>query len=149
MLHVSLAFASKRNATGCYNMMFWIWKVRGTGKAVPLFNWLSTSQEDVLGLDIRTHILLTLELAGGVWPALPPEEEPPVSIRQKASWVPELVCMTWRGEESVPYWHSNSNLSAMRSVASWCSIQKQREIYCSLQWDLFRCSQSVELQQRT
>jgi hypothetical protein len=50
--------------------------------------------------------------------ALPLGKESPVLIGQEAGWAPEPVWSTCRGEKSCPYRDSNSDPSAVKTVAS-------------------------------
>jgi hypothetical protein len=59
---------------------------------------------------VYIHIFLTSALGGGEWSASCPGRFAPTRK--------ELVWMTWRRENSLPYWDLNSDPSVVQPVAS-------------------------------
>jgi hypothetical protein len=57
------------------------------------------------GVDVQTHVFLTLALVEGEWSASYPSHFTPgeralVPIGQDVGWTTEPVCTTWRSEDS-------------------------------------------------
>jgi hypothetical protein len=73
-------------------------------------------------MDVYSHIFLTSALVGGDWLTsrpgrFTPGERAPSTHWIGSWWAPELVWMTWRRENSWPYWYSNSHPSAILTLS--------------------------------
>jgi hypothetical protein len=78
------------------------------------------------GVDVWTHVFLTTVLVGGEWSASGPGRFTPGERAPGIHWIggwvgPELICTTWRIENSCLQRNSNSDTLVIQPEAGHCT----------------------------